>query len=289
MTRAFRRARPAVLAALGVLAAAYWFPVAFAALQSLVAPEEIIALHVDEASDVYGSLPCALLPRAFSWRQYYEVLLHDSAYLMSFWNSAALSLMCTALSGLVSVGLGFLLAKGRFFLRGAAVRFVAATMLLPWQAVMLPEYLLSRALGLYDSWAALVLVQGFSSLGVFLALQFLRAVPDELIDVASLDTSSSLTILARVACPIAAPGLAACAAMAFAESWSMVEQPMTLLRDELKYPLSMLVNTMSVAHMEIAFACAMVYLFPIVALYVFCGRGLCGGLAPAEGKGGEGA
>lgn len=263
--------RRILLLSLGSLAAIYWFPVAMTVLQSIVSPEEIRALYENAQSDVYRSLRCAIFPRAFSWRQYYEVLLNDSAYLMSFWNSVALSLSCTALNMIVSVGLGYALAKTRFFLRGFAIRFVAVTMLLPWQAMMLPNYLLSKWLGIYDSWLSLIVVMGFSSFGVFLMLQFMRSVPDELIDAATLDTNSSFTILSRVACPIAKPGIIACVALSFAESWNMVEQPLTLIEDELKYPLSMLVNAMSVEHVDIAFACAVVYLFPIVALSVFFG------------------
>lgn len=142
-------------------------------------------------------------------------------FYMSFWNSAALSLACTSLNIVFAVGLGYVLATTRFFLRKAAVCFVAVTMLLPWQAMMLPNYLLSKWLGMYDSWAALIIVQGFSSFGVFLMYQFMRSVPEELIDAASLDTKSSLTILLRIACPIAKPGIIACAALAFAESWNM--------------------------------------------------------------------
>ena len=272
---------------LGILAAVYWFPVAFTFLQSLVAPEEIRALHVDETADEYRSLRCALLPRSFSWRQYYEVLLHNSAYLMSFWNSAILALTCTTLNGMISIALGYCLAKCRFILRGVAIRFVAAMMLLPWQATMLPNYILAKGLGIYDSWMALILVQSFSSLGIFLMLQFMRSVPDELIDAASLDTSSSVVILTRVACPIVAPGIAACLVLAFAESWNMVEQPMTLLQDELKYPLSMLVNTMSLNHVDIAFACGVVYLFPIFALFAFFGRRMLDGIAVGA-AGGDG-
>lgn len=264
---------------IGAFAAAYLFPVVFACLQSVISPEEIGALYQNTESGVFKSLRCALLPRQFSFRQYYEVLLNNSAYLMSFWNSVALSIAITVFNIVLSVALGYILATARFFGRKAAVRFVAVTMLLPWQAMMLPNYLLSRWLGIYDSWAALIIVQGFSSFGVFLMYQFMRSVPDELIDAASLDTNSSLTILMRVVCPIVKPGIVACAALAFAESWNMVEQPLTLIEDRLKYPLSMLINTMSLEHVEIAFACAVVYMFPILALSVLFGQRLMDGVA----------
>jgi len=265
--------------AVGILASAYLFPVVFTCLQSFVSPEEISALYSSMDSGVYKSLRCALLPRQFSFRQYYEVLLNSSAYLMSFWNSAALSILITALNTMLSVALGYMLATARFFGRKAAVRFVAVTMLLPWQAMMLPNYLLSKWLGIYDSWAALIIVQGFSSFGVFLMYQFMRSVPEELINAASLDTNSSFVILLRIACPIAKPGIIACMALAFAESWNMVEQPLTLIEDTLKYPLSMLINTMSIEHVDIAFACAVVYMFPVIALSVFFGQKLMDGVA----------
>ena len=59
----------------------------------------------------------------------------------------------------------------------------------------------------------------------------------------------------------------------------MVDQPLTLIEDTLKYPLSMLINTMSLEHVEIAFACAAVYMFPIFALSVLFGQKLMDGVA----------
>lgn len=278
------RARILLLTLLGIAAAAYCFPVAFVLQQSIVSPEEVSAIYMNSSSSVYGSMLCALLPRAFSWRQYYEVLLGTSAYLASFWNSALLSLACISANLLVAVGLGFILAKTRFPLRNLTIRFVAVTMLLPWQAVMLPNYLLARWLGLYDSWLALILVQGFSSFGVFLMLQFMRSVPDELMDAAALDTNSSRTVLLRICCPIARPGIATCLLLSFAESWNMVEQPLTLIRDEMKYPLSMLINTMNTTHTQVAFACCVVYMLPVFALCALYGGEMIEGVAILRGK-----
>lgn len=270
---------------LGAAAAAFLFPVFFTILQAFVAPEEITRIYADKTSDIYLSFRCAILPRRFSFRQFYEVLLGSGEYMFSFWSSVGLSLVCTLFNLIVSVALGYILAMTRFRLRKAAVRFVVLMMLLPWQAMMLPDYILSRMLGIYDTRLVLVVIQGTNAFGVFLMYQFFKEVPTEMVEAAYLDTSPSVMVLTRIVCPAVRPGIIACAAIAFAESWNMVEEPLTLLETEWKYPLSMMINTMNIRHIEIGFACSAVYLFPMIAIAVFFREDMISGMTLFRQKG----
>ena len=259
----------------------YILPVLFVALQSLIPPEEIGELYANAESEVYGLLLPRLLPRAISLRQYYEILLAHSEYMLSFWSSALLSLECTAVCTGLALLLGYVLTVSRFPLRQAVIRLIAVLMLLPWQAVMLPEYILTRWMGLYDKRAALIVVQGMSSFSVFLMIQFMKGIPGELIDAASLDTNSNIRVLMRVVCPMVVPGILACAVIAFSESWNMLEQPMTLLENEALYPMSVILYNINTEHIGIAFAGCAVYMVPIFVIWALFGDRVTQGLETA--------
>ncbi|MCL2707938.1 MAG: carbohydrate ABC transporter permease [Defluviitaleaceae bacterium] len=197
--------------------------------------------------------------------QYYELLITNYTFLNYFWNSVAYSSVITAGCVTVSFPLGFLFAKVKFPGRNAAFFFYLLMMLLPFQSTLLPNYIQLRSLGLLDMPAALVLPTLFSPFAVFLFRQFIVAIPDSLIECASLDTSSALAIYRHVVFPQVKHAAVALSVLIFCESWNMVEQAIIFAAGNPDIrPLSVVLDSMPA---NVSFSAAFVYIFP--ALFLF--------------------
>lgn len=136
---------------------------------------------------------------------------------------------------LAAYAFGVMRWRGRDWVFG----LVIATMLLPWQATMIPRFLLIREIGLYDSLGAIVwprfLGDAFS---IFLLRQFFRSIPRSLIDAAQIDGCSELTILWRVILPLSKPALVTVSLFQFVEAWNDYGGPLLYLSDPAKFPLT---------------------------------------------------
>lgn len=210
----------------------------------------------------------------------YRALLQENRiYFKMFWNSAALAVGTALAQGVVSLLVGFALAKGRIRGGKALLFLYISVMLMPFQVTLLPNYMAIRWLGLYNTGWALALPGIFAPLGVFLIYQFLRSMPDELLDAAKLDTNSYFALLWRIVLPSVQPGMITLLVLSFTESWNMVEQPLLYLTDPEKYPLSLALNNLTVPDASLVFAAAVLYLLPVLFLYRFFENQIAQGLS----------
>lgn len=196
-----------------------------------------------------------------------ELLITDYTFLRYFWNAAGYALVITAMCILLSFSLGFVFAKVRFPGRDGLFFVYIVTMMMPFQATLLPNYIQLRDFGLLNTPAALVLPMVFSPFAVFLFRQFMKSIPQELIECALLDTSSVFRIFRHVVFPQVRTAAAALAVMIFCESWNMVEQVLIFAakRPEI-HPLSV---TLGDLPEPVSFSAAAVYMLPILFLFLF--------------------
>jgi multiple sugar transport system permease protein len=107
---------------------------------------------------------------------------------------------------------------------------------------LLPQYIVSRQLGLYDMLYAMILPGVFTPFSVFLLTQVTKSIPNEYLEAARLDTSNIFTVLLRVIVPIIRPGIICAGVLVFTEQWNMVAEPTILLETVDKYPLAVLLS-----------------------------------------------
>jgi multiple sugar transport system permease protein len=141
-------------------------------------------------------------------------------------NSVFIALAVTALVLVVDTLAAFAYARLRWRGRDPIFRLLVATMLVPGQALLIPSYLLIRALGWFDTYAALVVPAGASAFGVFLLRQFFLGIPSELEDAARIDGCGPLGVLRHVVLPLAKPALAALGIFTFMGTWNAFEGPL---------------------------------------------------------------
>ncbi|GCE09402.1 carbohydrate ABC transporter permease [Dictyobacter aurantiacus] len=122
----------------------------------------------------------------------------------------------------------------RLSFRGRNTLFLLyiSTLIIPFQLLLVPRFILFQQLGIYDTLWALILPGIFTAFGTFLLRQFFLAIPEEFSDAARLDGASEWTIYWRLILPLAKPALATLAILAFVSSWNDYETPLVMLTTE---------------------------------------------------------
>ena len=201
---------------------------------SLIREQELSALQTN------GFL---LYPPVITLSQYHQLLIDNTQYLQSFWKSFFLSSAITLLQAATAIPAGYVLTKivfrGRNLFRGV---FMFA-MILPQQVLLVPVYIFCRTSGMYNSWLSLLLPMAFYPLGVCFMMFAFSKFPDDVMEAARLETNNIGIILWNIIIPTLKPFILILLLVSFSESWNMIEQPLILLTDETKYPLSLLLSS----------------------------------------------
>ncbi|NOU72696.1 ABC transporter permease subunit [Paenibacillus sp. LMG 31458] len=255
------------------------FPVIFTFTNSLMTENEIstnydlIGQMIEKTAgskDQFVTLK--LIPDWVSFAQYGKILFETPTYLNMFWNSVFL--VVPMIIGQVIVGslAAYALAKLRF--RGRDTLFLAyvIVMLMPFQVTLVPNYIIADRLGLLNSASAIVLPGIFAAFGVFMLRQFMLSIPYSYVEAAIMDGAGHLTIFRRIIVPLIKPGLAALVVLLFVDYWNMVEQPLIFLDDAFKQPLSLYLSRIQEEARGIGFAASVLYLSPMLLLFLYAER-----------------
>lgn len=192
--------------------------------------------------------PAALFSKAFSLENYRRLEHVGAGWYVYAGNSMLIAAGTVLLTVLVSVPAGYGFSKFRF--PGQSVLFVLimATMMIPFQSILTPLFLILKAFRLQNNLFGLVLIYVTFQLpfSVFMMRNAFDAVPKALIEAARIDGASQTTILRRIMLPIALPGVATVAMFAFLNSWNEFLAALIFLSDQNKFTLPiMLVNVSS--------------------------------------------
>lgn len=211
-----------LIVAIAVVAA---FPLAWMVLTSLKTPQETM------------QVPPVWLPATPSLDAYAKV--SDVVSIgRSFFNSALIALVTTVAIIVTSLMAGYAFAKYQFRYREALFAVLLSTMFLPPIVTLIPLYRIVGYLGLTGSLWGVVVPNLANAFGIFLMRQFIRGVPDELIEAARVDGASELRVLFQIVAPAVLPAIAALTLFAFVYHWNSYLWPLTVLQGNAdQYPI----------------------------------------------------
>jgi multiple sugar transport system permease protein len=203
-----------------------------------------------------------LIPNPAGLEQYVEVLINQPAFLTLLFNSLKITLPVSlgALAVALLSAYGFL--RWRWKYKEAVFAVYVVVMLMPLQAVLVPNYIIAALLGIRDSSLAIILPGIFSPFGVFLMRQSMKALPPAYFEAAEIDGAGSWYILFHVVIPQLKSSVAALCMLVFIEYWNVVEQAVVFINDFTKEPLSVYLSRLAEGRMGIIFAASCVYMFP---------------------------
>lgn len=261
---------------MGVLALMMLLPIVITVTNSFMTEAEIeynyhlIGQLINiEAGEKDGFINVKLLPDWVSFRQYAEVLVHKPVFLQMFWNSVFMVVPIIVLQVLVASLAAYAFAKLRFPGRDKLFFLYVLTMLMPFQVTLVPNYIIADKLGLINTTSAIILPGIFSAFGVFMLRQFVMHIPNSYIEAAKIDGAGHLRIFYQIIVPLVQPGMAALVVLLFVDNWNMVEQPLIFLEDAFKQPLSLYLSHINKDARGVAFAASVLYMTPMVLLYLY--------------------
>ena len=247
------------LALLLVLALAMLLPLIWLVSTSLKGPAE----------DIFTSPP-SLLPSQPSLEAYGR-LFTDNQMLGYILNSTIVSGIAVIANLLFCSLAAYPLARMRFAGRGMVLALVVATILIPFQVVMIPLYLLMVQLGLRNTLLALILPQAATAFGIFLLRQSFAGVPAELEEAARIDGCTPLGEWWNVMVPAARADLITLAMFVFIGTWSDFLWPLVILDDPKLYTLPLglqqLASSFSLDWRLVA-AGSVVSILPVLAVFI---------------------
>jgi multiple sugar transport system permease protein len=225
----------------------------------------------------------------WEWDNFRRVLV-DAMPFLRYTINTMIIVIGNILGVLISCSVvGFAFARLRF--RGSKVLFyiLIVTMLIPWQALMVPQFLLFVKIGWYGTYLPLI-VPSFtgSAFFIFLIRQYMRTIPKDLDDAARVDGLNTWQIFWRIILPLSTPVLTVCAVFTFLGSWNNLLGPLIYVDSGEKFTVALgLANLVTRADTpwNLTMAANLVTIIPTVIVYFFVQKKLIGGIASVGLKG----
>jgi multiple sugar transport system permease protein/arabinosaccharide transport system permease protein len=154
-------------------------------------------------------------------------------------NTAIVAGIGTALSVLLGSLAGFAFAKYNFRFKNLLFFLMLATLLIPFQVLLVPQFQIMRVLHWFNTYQGLIVPRAVTAFGIFLMRQYTLGVPNELLDSARVDGASEFGIWWRVVLPLVRPGLAILAILSFTALWNDFFWPLIVTTDPSMFVLNL--------------------------------------------------
>lgn len=255
---------------LWLLATVVLMPLVMTLAASLMQKSELLEHIGSVTAGGSGMASAPLLPRLPTLVQYVSLLLDTPKFLDMFWHLMGMVLPIVAGQVVVGTLAAWGFARYHFPFRDGLFLLYIALMMLPFQVTLVPNFLVLDRLGLMDSPWAVILPGIFSTFAVFLLRQFLTAIPESLIEAARIDGAGELRIFFSFGLALGRPGIASLCILSFLDYWNLIEQPMTFISTQDKWPLSLYLTRIGESNLEVAMAASVIALIaPLLMFFYF--------------------
>lgn len=238
------------------------------------------------STEVFSN-PIRWIPETFHWDNYLKIWEKVDFALFTK-NSAKLTILVTIIQLFTCSFAAYGFTKCKFPGRDTLFLCYVATIAIPWQIFMLPQYIMMQKFNLVDSHPGYVLLSSFAAFGVFLLRQFFLGIPNELLEAARIDGLSEYGIYFRIVLPLAKPAMATLAIFTFVNVWNDFMGPMIYFNSEsnktIPLGIRMFVGQYSTDY-QLIMAASVVSLIPVIIMYAFCQRYFVQGIASSGLKG----
>jgi multiple sugar transport system permease protein len=231
--------------------------------------------------------PPTLVPSSFEAQNYTDVL-HSTPFVHWFVNTLIVTVVVVIANLLFCSLAGYAFARIKFFGREIAFVVILATLMVPFQVVIIPTFLIVRSMHLIDTLGALIVPNLASAFGIFMLRQFFRTLPIELEEAARIDGASRLGILFKIVLPLSGPALATLAVITFLWTWNDFLWPLITIYNPDNMTLQLGLATFQGAHQtntNLLMAANVMSLLPVLLLFFVAQRYFIRGIATTGLKG----
>ena len=203
-------------------------------------------------------------------------------------NTFKLTIIVTLLQLFTSSFAAYAFAKLHFKGRDALFLGYIGTIAVPWQAYMVPQFMMMRSFHLNNTHLAIICLQAFSAFGVFLMRQFYESIPDELCEAARIDGLSEYGIWWRIMLPLSKPAMSTLVIFTFVTTWNDFLGPLIYLTDTklktIQLGLRMFITQYS-SDYNLIMAASVVSLIPVLIVFLSLQKYFVQGVATSGLKG----
>lgn len=269
---------------LGVMAILFLMPMILTISSSFMTDKEITynySAMLNPGSDkenVSDTISLKLIPDSMTLQQYSESMT-DYNFLKRFLNSIILTVPITILQIVISLlaAYGFAFYKGK--LKKITFFIYIILMLMPYQVLLVPNYLVGNLLDITGSRWMLILPGIFSVFPVYLFTRTMRKIPISYFEAAKIDGANGFQIFRFIVIPLCKSIIVSVLLLVFINYWNMVEQPLLFIDDPDKQPLSMFLTATNKQNLGQTFAAAVLYMIPPLLLFILGRKDLAKGIS----------
>ena len=237
--------------------------------------------------EVFKIDPFVLIPKVPKWKNYIDIWV-KIPFAKFVENTVLLTVVVTLLQLLTSSFAAYAFAKLNFRHRNGLFLAYIATIAMPWQVYMVPQFIMMRKMGLNDKLLAIICLQAFSAFGVFLMKQFYEGVPDELCEAARIDGMSEYKIYWNIMLPLSKPALSTLVIFTFVNTWNDYLGPLIYLKTQekktIQLGLKMFISQYS-SDYGLIMAGSMLSLIPVLIVFLCLQKYFVEGVANTGLKG----
>ncbi|MGG4143897.1 carbohydrate ABC transporter permease [Paenibacillus algorifonticola] len=239
-------------------------------------------------ADVF-TYPIQWIPK--TWHiieNYKEVWNGQFPFYKYYLNSIKITVVTTILSCIVSALAAYGFSKIQFAAGKYLFLIVLATYMIPQQAILVPQFILYRSIGFFDSHLGLILLGSFSVLGTFMLRQFFMGVHNEYIESAKIDGAGHARIFMQIAFPLVRPAVATYAILRFIWTWNDYQNPLIFLRTDSLYTIQLAMQKFTTINGEfysLIMAAAVSSILPLLIIFVIGQKSVIEGIALGGVKG----
>jgi len=193
----------------------------------------MLSASIKTDREVFLMDPFVLIPETPRWDNYVKIWT-KIPMLKFVGNTVFLTIVVTLLQLLTSSFAAYSFAKLDFKHKNKLFLAYIATIAMPWQVYMVPQFIMMRSMGLNDKLLAMICLQAFSAFGVFLMKQFYEGIPSELCEAARIDGMSEYKIYMKIMLPLSKPALSTLTIFTFVNTWNDYLGPLIYLKTETK-------------------------------------------------------
>ncbi len=238
-------------------------------------------------SEVIKVPPVWFAPQKYTLENFLEVWFE-----VGFWrfalNSTFIALTITGMQLLTSTMAGFAFARYEFPGRTTIFIVILSTLMIPFQVIMIPLFIMMAKMGMVNTYAGLVIPTLVTPFGIFLMRQFMLGVPKSLLEAARIDGAPEPYIYARIMLPLSKPAIAALTIFTFLAAWDDFLWPLIILNSKAKWTLPIAMSRfteqyISQTHLQMAGAAVM--FLPVLIVFLLMQRNFIEGVAMTGLKG----
>jgi len=247
----------------------------------------MLSASIKTDRQVFAMNPFVWIPKEPRWDNYVKIWT-KIPMLKFVQNTVILTIVVTILQIVTSSFAAYAFAKLDFKHKDKLFIAYIATIAMPWQVYMVPQFIMMRSMGLNDKLLAMVCLQAFSAFGVFLMKQFYEGIPNELCEAARIDGMSEYKIYAKIMLPLSKPALSTLLIFTFVNTWNDYLGPLIYLKTEehktIQLGLKMFIGQYS-SEYGLIMAGSVLSLIPVLVLFMCMQKYFVEGIASTGIKG----